>query len=222
MPRYYERDERGLPARWLTMMRASIEELGREYNTNRMVREYVDALHLPAHKALAADARLGGGCRRAPSARSCRATRAVNGFSSNAVPGCSTPWLATASSAYRHEEHARLGAALANDAARSRPLIPGITTSVSSRSMVPGWSLEPLERFRSVRGDEDRVAEAAEHLGDEVPHDLLVLGDEDGLGAAQRLQRLGDVLPRPARARRRSAEVHSERRPLAGAESHQT
>jgi starch phosphorylase len=56
VPRYYERDDRGLPARWLTMMRASIEELGRDYNTNRMVREYVDELYLPAHAALAAAA----------------------------------------------------------------------------------------------------------------------------------------------------------------------
>jgi starch phosphorylase len=53
VPGYYERDERGLPTRWLSLMRASIEELGREYNTNRMVREYVDALYLPAHRARA-------------------------------------------------------------------------------------------------------------------------------------------------------------------------
>jgi starch phosphorylase len=53
VPAYYERDERGLPQRWLALMRASIEDLGREYNTNRMVREYVDAYYLPAHRARA-------------------------------------------------------------------------------------------------------------------------------------------------------------------------
>jgi starch phosphorylase len=53
VPAYYERDERGLSPRWLQMMRASIEDLGREYNTNRMVREYVDAFYLPAHRARA-------------------------------------------------------------------------------------------------------------------------------------------------------------------------
>jgi glycogen phosphorylase len=54
VPAFYERDESGLPPRWLELMRASIEDLGREYNTNRMVREYVDAFYLPAHRARAA------------------------------------------------------------------------------------------------------------------------------------------------------------------------
>ena len=49
---YYERDERGLPHRWLELMRASIEQLGSEFNTNRIVREYVDTMYLPAHRAL--------------------------------------------------------------------------------------------------------------------------------------------------------------------------
>jgi starch phosphorylase len=51
VPAYYERDEHGLPARWLAMMRASIERLGAEFNTNRMVREYVETMYLPAHRA---------------------------------------------------------------------------------------------------------------------------------------------------------------------------
>jgi starch phosphorylase len=51
VPAYYERDERGLPPRWLAMMRASIERLGSEFNTNRMVREYVETMYLPAHHA---------------------------------------------------------------------------------------------------------------------------------------------------------------------------
>jgi glucan phosphorylase len=33
------------------MMRASIERLGSEFNTNRMVREYVETMYLPAHHA---------------------------------------------------------------------------------------------------------------------------------------------------------------------------
>jgi glycogen phosphorylase len=51
VPAYYERNEGGLPPRWLAMMRASIEQLGSEFNTNRMVREYVETMYLPAHHA---------------------------------------------------------------------------------------------------------------------------------------------------------------------------
>jgi starch phosphorylase len=51
VPAYYDRDERGLPPRWLARMRASIERLGSEFNTNRMVREYVETMYLPAHHA---------------------------------------------------------------------------------------------------------------------------------------------------------------------------
>jgi len=51
LPAYFDRDERGLPVRWLEMMRHSIAELGTEFSTNRMVREYVERLYLPAHSA---------------------------------------------------------------------------------------------------------------------------------------------------------------------------
>ena len=51
VPAFYERDERGLPPRWLELMRASIEILGARFNTNRMVREYVETMYLPAHRA---------------------------------------------------------------------------------------------------------------------------------------------------------------------------
>jgi starch phosphorylase len=54
VPAYYERDERGLPPRWLALMRASIERLGEQFNTNRMVREYVEEMYLPAHMEAAA------------------------------------------------------------------------------------------------------------------------------------------------------------------------
>jgi starch phosphorylase len=54
LPTFFERDADGLPKRWLEMMRHSIAELGTEYSTNRMVREYVERLYLPAHRDLAA------------------------------------------------------------------------------------------------------------------------------------------------------------------------
>jgi len=49
VPAYYDRDEDGLPRRWIAMMRASLAELGERFNTNRMVIEYVERLYLPAH-----------------------------------------------------------------------------------------------------------------------------------------------------------------------------
>ncbi|MGZ4335494.1 MAG: alpha-glucan family phosphorylase [Gaiellaceae bacterium] len=52
LPAYYERDDRGVPLRWLGLMRHSIAELGVRFSTNRMVGEYVDELYLPAHRDL--------------------------------------------------------------------------------------------------------------------------------------------------------------------------
>jgi len=49
LPAYYERDDAGLPARWIALMRRSIADLGTEFSTTRMVREYVERLYLPAH-----------------------------------------------------------------------------------------------------------------------------------------------------------------------------
>jgi glycogen phosphorylase len=51
VPAFYDRDEHGLPGRWLALMRGSIEILGARFNTNRMVREYVETMYLPAHRA---------------------------------------------------------------------------------------------------------------------------------------------------------------------------
>jgi starch phosphorylase len=50
LPAYYERDEAGLPQRWIALMRESIAELGTRFGTARMVTEYVERLYLPAHE----------------------------------------------------------------------------------------------------------------------------------------------------------------------------
>jgi starch phosphorylase len=55
LPAYYERDEHGLPPRWLTLMRNSVAQLGARFNTNRMVTQYVEELYLPAHRDLLAE-----------------------------------------------------------------------------------------------------------------------------------------------------------------------
>lgn len=54
IPTFFDRDGNDLPSRWVEMMRHSIAELGTEFSTNRMVREYVERLYLPAYRDLAA------------------------------------------------------------------------------------------------------------------------------------------------------------------------
>jgi starch phosphorylase len=50
LPAYYERDDAGLPQRWLSLMRESIAELAPRFGTARMAAEYVERLYLPAHE----------------------------------------------------------------------------------------------------------------------------------------------------------------------------
>jgi starch phosphorylase len=57
LPAYYERDEAGLPQRWIALMRESIAELGPRYGTARMAAEYVERLYLPAHEGAPRSAR---------------------------------------------------------------------------------------------------------------------------------------------------------------------
>ena len=48
VPRFFERDEHGLPAAWLTVMRAAMASALWQFSTARMLSEYVDRLYLPA------------------------------------------------------------------------------------------------------------------------------------------------------------------------------
>ncbi len=50
LPAFYERDEAGIPQRWIGLMRESIAELGPRFGTARMAAEYVERLYLPAHE----------------------------------------------------------------------------------------------------------------------------------------------------------------------------
>jgi starch phosphorylase len=47
--RFYDRDERGLPRRWLEMVRHTLSSLGPKVLATRMVADYVTKLYLPAH-----------------------------------------------------------------------------------------------------------------------------------------------------------------------------
>ncbi|MBI3971136.1 MAG: alpha-glucan family phosphorylase [Chloroflexi bacterium] len=48
VPIFYDRGPDDLPRRWIAMMKAAMRELGPEYNTNRMLYEYVERLYHPA------------------------------------------------------------------------------------------------------------------------------------------------------------------------------
>jgi starch phosphorylase len=48
VPRFFDRDESGVPRQWLETMRASVESSIWQFSTARMVMEYVDRLYLPA------------------------------------------------------------------------------------------------------------------------------------------------------------------------------
>lgn len=52
IPEYYDRDLVGLPHRWLNRIRASMSRLTPQFSSNRMLRDYVETLYLPAAKAV--------------------------------------------------------------------------------------------------------------------------------------------------------------------------
>ena len=51
VPEFYRRDSSGIPREWVARIRASMTKLTPQYSTNRMVRQYVEELYLPAAKA---------------------------------------------------------------------------------------------------------------------------------------------------------------------------
>lgn len=56
VPAYYERDERGIPRRWLGMMKRAIETLVPQFNSDRMVQEYVQKIYTGVEKGEATEA----------------------------------------------------------------------------------------------------------------------------------------------------------------------
>jgi starch phosphorylase len=51
-PKFYERDEHGVPGRWIQMVRHTIQTLGPKVLASRMVRDYVERYYLPAAQSL--------------------------------------------------------------------------------------------------------------------------------------------------------------------------
>lgn len=52
VPRFYDRDEHGIPVRWVEMVRHTLEVLGPKVLASRMVRDYAENYYLPAARAL--------------------------------------------------------------------------------------------------------------------------------------------------------------------------
>ena len=52
IPEFYDRDRAGMPQNWLKRIRASMARLTPQFSSNRMVREYVEDIYLPASGAL--------------------------------------------------------------------------------------------------------------------------------------------------------------------------
>ncbi len=49
VPTFYDRRADGLPRRWISLMKSSIEQLCFRFNTHRMIREYTEKFYLTAH-----------------------------------------------------------------------------------------------------------------------------------------------------------------------------
>jgi starch phosphorylase len=52
VPAFYTRDAQGIPRAWVARIRASMASLAPQFSSNRMVRDYVEHLYLPAAAAL--------------------------------------------------------------------------------------------------------------------------------------------------------------------------
>ena len=51
VPRYYDRDERGLPLAWVDLMRRSMASALWRFSTTRMLHDYVETMYLPAARS---------------------------------------------------------------------------------------------------------------------------------------------------------------------------
>ena len=56
VPRYYDRDERGLPVAWVDLMRRSMASSLWRFSTTRMLHDYVEKMYLPAATSARASA----------------------------------------------------------------------------------------------------------------------------------------------------------------------
>lgn len=50
LPEFYDRDEAGVPKRWVARIKSSIRDLSPVFSTNRMVAQYTEQYYIPAHQ----------------------------------------------------------------------------------------------------------------------------------------------------------------------------
>jgi starch phosphorylase len=60
IPAFYDRDENGIPVRWVAKMRASMAQLTPGFSANRMLRQYTEQLYLPGARGYRQRAADGG------------------------------------------------------------------------------------------------------------------------------------------------------------------
>jgi starch phosphorylase len=60
-PKFYERDQHGVPPRWIEMVRHTLQTLGPKVLASRMVRDYVDDYYTPAAQSLRSTVAAGEG-----------------------------------------------------------------------------------------------------------------------------------------------------------------
>ncbi len=65
IPEFYRRDEAGLPRQWIQRMRLSMAKLAPHFSSNRMLREYVEKLYIPAQRDYKNRAESGAECAKA-------------------------------------------------------------------------------------------------------------------------------------------------------------
>ncbi len=51
VPAFYDRNRKGVPARWVRMVVSSMKSVCCEFSTHRMLSEYTDGFYLPAHRS---------------------------------------------------------------------------------------------------------------------------------------------------------------------------
>ncbi len=47
IPKFYDRDEKDVPVEWMKIMKNSIQSIGPEYSTSRMIIDYLDIIYMP-------------------------------------------------------------------------------------------------------------------------------------------------------------------------------
>ena len=91
--------------------------------------------------------------------------------------------------------HLRMG--LRQSAARAAPLIPGITTSASSKWMGALMPLDNLQRLLAVAGLQNAVSGLHQQVARDLLQRFIILDDEDGFvaGAGSRSTSFGRPPP---------------------------